>query len=282
MTGDLLPVLRAFQATHAKSSGAYPDGEGVVLLNGSREGYLTFTGMVKYAGDKTGQAALRDGVDALAARGVVRRGLILGCGTCGRPAFIAVGDLAQVNRCPRCGTANELARTQWRDPVGEPSWYYDLHPVAREFLADHGEVPLLLSRHLRAMARRYDDVPELELRDASGDPAAEADLIAVSNGEVIVAEAKSNGALGKNPREVKRAAAKRVMLASVLQSDQIILATTQPEWNTSSVTEIRNAVTGHPWPADLRPAFRLISGLGSDHVEDLRLDLASGTAARWS
>jgi hypothetical protein len=282
LTGDLLPILGAFQPSHAKSADAYPGGEGVVLLNGVREGYLTFTGMLKYAGDKTDPAALRDSVDALAARKVVRRGLILGCGTCGRPAFIAVGSLAQVNQCPRCGTANQLAQPQWRDPVEEPQWYYDLHPVARELLADHGEVPLLLSHHLRSTARRYDDVPELELRDDSGNPVAEADLIAVANDEVIVAEAKSNNALGKNPREVKRAAAKRVKLASVLRADQIILGTTQPEWNESSLTEIRSAVTGHPWPAQLRPAVRLVTGLGSDHAEDLRLDLASGAMARWS
>lgn len=281
LTGEMLPVLRAFQPSYAKSSDAYPGGEGVVLLSGIREGYLTFTGMLKYAGDKIGPAALRDGVDALAARGVVRRGLILGCGMCSRPTFIAVGNLAQVNRCPRCGTANELARTLWRDPVEEPKWYYDLHPVARELLADHGEVPLLLSRHLRSTARRYDDVPELELRDSSGNPVAEADLIAAGNDEVIVAEAKSNDALGKNPREVKRTAAKRVMLAGVLRADQIILATTQPEWNTSSLTEIRSAVNGHPWPAALRPAVRLVTGLGSDHVEDLRLDLASGATTKW-
>ena len=54
-------------------------------------------------------------------------------------------------------------------------------------------------------------MPELELRDAYGNPVAEADLIAADNDEVIVAEAKSNDALGKNPREVKRAAAKRVV-----------------------------------------------------------------------
>lgn len=282
LTGQLLPVLRAFQPSHAKSSDAYPDGEGVVLLNGVREGYLTFTGMRKYAGDKIDPAALRDNLDALAARRLVRRGLILGCGMCSRPAFIAVGNLAQVNQCPRCGTANELAMTQWRDPVEEPKWYYDLHPVARELLADHGEVPLLLSRHLRSAARRYDDVPELELRDASGNPVAEADLIAAANDQVILAEAKSSDALGKNPREVKRAAAKRVMLAGALRADQIILATTQPEWNMSSLTEIRGAVSGRLWLAGLRPAVRLITRLGSDHVEDLRVDLASGATANWS
>ena len=46
--------------------------------------------------------------------------------------------------------------------------------------------------------------------------------------------------------------------------------------------EIRSAVTGHTWPAELRPDIRLIMGLGSGQVKDLRLDLASGTTAKWS
>ena len=215
MTGQLLPILRAFQPSHAQSSVAYPGHEGVVLLNGVREGYLTFAGMVKLAAEGISPGTLRDDVDALAARGIVRRGFVLGCGTCARPSFIAIGNLAQVNQCPRCGAANELAQRQWRLPIEEPSWYYDLHPVARELLADHGEVPLLLSRHLRSESRLYDDVPELELRNASANPVAEADLIAVSDDALIVAEAKSNDALGGSPREIKRAAAKRVMLADV-------------------------------------------------------------------
>jgi hypothetical protein len=282
MTGQLLPVLRAFQPSHAQSSNAYPGGEGVVLLNGIREGYLTFAGMVKFAGDGTSPGALREGVDALTACGALRRGLVLGCGTCGRPSFIAVGNLAQINQCPRCGAVNQLAQKQWRDPVEEPFWYYDLHPVARELFASHGEVPLLLSRHLRSASRRHDDVPELELRDASGNPVAEADLIAVSNEDLIVAEAKSNDALGGSAKEVKRAAAKRVTLADVLRADQIILATTEPQWSASSITEICSAVAGHTWPAGLRPAVRLITGLGGGKTEDVRLDLVSGTTAKWS
>jgi hypothetical protein len=280
-TGLLLPVLRAFQVSETQSSAAYPNGEGVVLLNGIREGYLTFAGMLKFAGDGTSPGTLRDAVDALAARGVVRRGLVLGCATCGRPSFTAVGNLAQVNQCPRCGAANELALQQWRHPVEEPAWYYDLHPVARELLADHGEVPLLLSRHLRSKSRWYDDAPELELRDAAGSPAAEADLIAASDNSLIIAEAKSNNTLGSNPREIKRAAAKRVKLADVLRADQIILATTQQDWNASSATATRDAVNGHPWGAGLPPSVRLVTGLGGDQVQDLRLDLASGTTATW-
>jgi hypothetical protein len=169
-----------------------------------------------------------------------------------------------------------------RDPLEEPSWFYDLHPVARELLKDYGEVPLQLSRHLRSTSARYADVPELELRDASGRPLAEADLIAVSGDQLIVAEAKSNDALGSSPREIRRAAAKRVKLTADLRADQIILATTQPEWSASSITEMRSAVAGHPWLAGLQPAVRLIADLGSDQVQDLRLDLVSGTTTKWS
>ena len=125
-------------------------------------------------------------------------------------------------------------------------------------------------------------MPELELRDASGNPVAEADLIAISDDDLIVAEAKSNDALGGSTKEIKRAAAKRVRLADVLRADQIILATTEPQWSASSTTEILNAVTGHTWPAGLRPAVRLITGLDGGQAEDLRLDLASGTTAKWS
>ena len=79
--------------------------------------------------------------------------------------------------------------------------------------------------------------------------------------------------------EVKRASAKRVKLA--FAPTKIVLATTQAEWNASSLTEIRSAVKGHPWPTGLRPAVRLVTGLGSGHVEDLRFDLASGATAKW-
>jgi hypothetical protein len=130
-------------------------------------------------------------------------------------------------------------------------------------------------------SRWYDDAPELELRDAGGSPVAEADLIAVSDGILIIAEAKSNNTLGSNPREIKRAAAKRVKLADVLRADQIILATTQQDWNASSATAMRDAVNGHPWAAGLPPSVRLVTGLGGDQVQDLRFDLASGTTVKW-
>jgi hypothetical protein len=52
------------------------------------------------------------------------------------------------------------------------------------------------------LSRWYDDAPELELRDAAGSPAAKADLIAASEGGLIVAESESNNTLGSDPREI--------------------------------------------------------------------------------
>jgi hypothetical protein len=135
----------------------------------------------------------------------------------------------------------------------------------------------MLSRYLRTASRRYDDAPELELRDASGKSVAEADLIAASDDDLIVAEAKSNDKLGGGTREIKRAAAKRVRLTEVLGASQIILATTEAQWSAASITAIRDAVTGHAWPASLRPAVRLITSLGGDQVQDVLLDVGSGT-----
>lgn len=117
---------------------------------------------------------------------------------------------------------------------------------------------------LRGSKRSSPEAPELELRDASDSPVAEADLLAVSDGDLIVAEAKSNKALGANAKEIRRAAAKRIRLADVLRADQIVLATTEPEWSVSSITEIGGAVTGHAWPMGLRPTVRLITGLGGN------------------
>lgn len=81
---------------------------------------------------------------------------------------------------------------------------------------------------------------------------------------------------------LRRAAAKRVRLADVVRADQIVLATTQPEWSALSVTEMRAAVTGYKWRAGPQPAVRLVTGLGSSQVRDLRVDLESGATAKWA
>ncbi len=264
-----LDVLRSFNPRHKETSASYPNQEGVVLLSGARDGYLTFDGMARIGGYQSDLSKLRGQVDSLLELGVIRRGLVLGCADCSRPAFIPIDRIGQENFCPRCGAVNNLVQARWRHPADEPTWFYDLHPVARELLRDNGEIPLLLAHYLRSSSRRYADTPEFEIYNtAKNSREAELDLFALCDDRLLVAEAKSVSTLGNTAKEIRRAAAKRVALTYVLRADEVILATSRPSWDESSITYMQEAINGHKWPTGRPPRLRRITGLGSEQVDD--------------
>ncbi len=282
--GPMLPVLRAFRPSGKKTSLVFDETDGVVLPTGAGdhlwEGYLTFAGILKHGGaDDDLLTDFRSQVDEMLERGILRRGLVLGCAQCGRPAFLVVDDLAQVNRCPRCSALNNLSLARWRQPRAEPQWYYDLHPTVREHLAQDGEIPLLLAHHLRAKSRNYADVAELELTNNDTGPLAEADLIAVSDGQLITAEAKRPGSLG-TARELRRTVAKRALLAEQLRADQILIATAAADWEQASIDALCQEIRKRPWPV-AAPRARLVSGLGTGTVTDLHVDVDTGMTSPW-
>ncbi len=274
LTGLLLPALRAFN-THAKStSAAYPGKEGVALIDG---GYLHLDGIAAFAGCKPDDA--RPVTDQLLTAGLLRRGLILKCGSCMRPSFLTVDQLGQRNQCPRCNAHIELEQARWQQPVAEPLWFYDLHPAARELFSQHGDVPLQLSAYLRGQARQYNDLAEVELVDQStGSATAEADLVAHADGDLLTAEAKSNDNLGDSRKKVVAAAAKRASIARALRADEVILATTRPRFDLGSVEAVRHALTSQSWPVGHPPRLRLVCGLGGQ-VSDEHVNLSDGTKA---
>ncbi|MER7273478.1 hypothetical protein ABT369_03375 [Dactylosporangium sp. NPDC000244] len=282
--GSMLPMLRAFRPSSKKSALKFDNTDGVVLPTGAGdhlwEGYLTFAGILAH-GNAGGDSAteFRTRVDEMLERGILRRGLVLGCVQCGRPAFITVDDLAQVNRCPRCATLNNLSQARWRQPETEPHWYYDLHPTVREHLSQDGEIPLLLSHHLRVNSRSYVDIAEVELRNADTGPVAEADLIALSDGQLVTAEAKRPGSLGV-AKELRRVVAKRALLAEQLRADQIVLATAHTEWEQSSIDALCREIRERPWSV-AAPVARLVCGLGTSTVTDLRVDAETGRTSPW-
>lgn len=267
LAGPLRPALRAFN-TEAKSTRlAYPNWEGVALIDG---GYLTLDGMASLSG--MGPGDVRPVADTLLTAGILRRGLIVDCSSCQRPSFVEIGRLAQRNDCPRCDHRNELVHERWRRSGAEPAWYYDLHPAARELFRQHGDVPLLLSTYLRESSRRYTDIAELEMVDMAGQGLAESDLLAHADGRVITAEAKSNDALADSPKRIRTAAKKRVLLARALRADDIVLATTQPTWSAASVEALRSAIARETWPGGAPPVLRTICGLGGA-VQDTSVSL---------
>lgn len=267
IAGDMLPILRSFIPEKKRTRDAYPNGEGVVLSTGGPEGYLTLEGMVYQGGPKSNVEWTRNKVDDLLARTAMYRGLVLNCAICNRLSFIVIDLVSQANQCPRCGSVNQLRQELWRLPFGEPRWHYDLHPVVRELIRSDGEMPLLLARYLRSKSRRYTDTPEFEVCTPGRGRVAEADLLALSDEKLIVAEAKKISYLGKGRREIEDAARKRIFLADALGADELVFATSKDKWDNASLRAVTEVHANHSWQAGA-PKVRVITGLGRSSVMD--------------
>ena len=266
ISGPLAPALSAFSAKSARTTESYRPGDGISLSGWG--GLLTFRGFRRAWGVSDATIGdVRDTLDRLLDCRAMRRGLVLGCQECKRGAFVSVDDIAQTWTCQRCVQTNVLARSAWRLPDHEPQWYYDLHPAVRELFEQNGHATLWLSKYLAAEgARHYQDVPELELR-SGGSSIVETDLIAYGNRGLITAEVKtaeSAASLGTTARKRKTAARKRVLVASLLQADEVILATTAPEWESASIAAMVSIMEQHRWPPGLRSALTLVTGLGAE------------------
>lgn len=199
-------------------------------------------------------------LDQLIHADLVRRGVITSCADCRRRSFIPVDRLGRSYECPRCGAGNALTSTRWESGV-EPTWYFDLHTAIRQVMSERGDVPLLAAQHLKASARRYADVGELEfLRD--GSPIAEIDLIAHVDGQVVVVEAKASGNLSeqKASTTAKRTAAKIADVARTVRADRVVLATTKDTWKASDLPLLQEALNHRfgPYPA---PRVDALTGL---------------------
>lgn len=264
--GPLRPVFTGFNSEHKKSSAAFPDGDGVVIR--APEAFLSFRAMVRLSGLGSDDDALslRNDVDRLCGLGVLQRGLILRCAACKDLAFIPLDDAGSTNTCRRCSAANQLTQQRWNHPIDEPTWWYDLHPAARELLAADAGVGLLAAQHLRRTSRTYEDVSELEFV-RSKEPVAEADLLAVVDGRVVLGEAKTTPTLG--PKRQRTAKAKKIAtIAAAVQADEVLLCTTSTtEWSSTDLEAIRSALDVALSAAATRPAIRTLTGLGTEVVD---------------
>lgn len=283
MATDLATPLRhAVRDMHPSlttTSACYPQHDGVRLRSGY--GVLSFRGFARHWPTGTHASTVRDLLDRLTNHGVIRRGLVrlvLGCQECHEVDFVVIDELAQSNRCTRCGAATQLGRSSWKLPEDEPTWFYDAHPSLRSLVTTFGDAPLLLAHTLRTGAQQYSDSPEFELVDANG-PVAEVDLLAHVDGAVIVAEVKSANAsrgtarLGKDGESRANAATKRVTSARILRADRIVLATTQSAWERGSLNALTAAIRQAEWIASAEPEVRILTGLGTQSQTDEALSV---------
>ncbi|TDO34732.1 hypothetical protein EV643_12692 [Kribbella sp. VKM Ac-2527] len=280
---DFVELTELFNRTAPGTNQAYPDAEGVLIRGVG--GFLNFKGLrsVLAPESTTTPAAgheppadrslvARTRIDSFVRRGIIRRGLLLVCATCEQPNFVPIQDLGQRNNCARCGALTDLTLGAWRQPVDEPTWFYDLHQVARGFVKDNGHAPLWLAHHLATQARAYSDCAELNLLKAGTRTSlAEVDLIAHVDGKLITAEVKTSNSLASRAQRTD-AARKRVHWAAVLRADEVLLATTQPDWQPSSISAVADALKAatvdSTFAPDRTPRLRLVTGLGTATLTD--------------
>lgn len=261
--GPMLPALRALLPASSSSRTAYPKKDGVVLSAG--EGVLSFDGFCART-DGLDRPQIRSRLDAALHAGVLRRGLVLQCPICEQKQFQTLNKLGQQWTCTRCDANADLAQTAWKMPNDEPTWYYDLHPVGRHMLRDHGEAPALLSAYLatqRDQHATYHDIEEIVFVRA-GQPQVEIDLIAYYSDVLIVAECKSAGQLSRDRRKSREEISKKCQAAAWLKADQIIFATSTDSWTSSTINQITEVVASFDWGPLDPPSLRLITGLSVD------------------
>ncbi|MGV0865725.1 hypothetical protein [Mycolicibacterium sp. XJ652] len=260
-SGPLRMALLEFKTYPSGKStiSVFKNGEGCVI---NRQTYLAMRGFELFTGLPL--AEVRILVDQLLVAGVLTRGLLLRCSICRVFSFHDLDAVGQSNRCPRCGNVDSLTQERWNVPAGEPGWFYHLHPLARDLVRDDGDVPLLLAAYLRKRAgKRYADTPEVVVVQG-GKTAAEADLVAVTDGVLIVGEAKSNNTLGVDKANEVKSVGLRLHLAEIFGADEILIATTESAWKERSLTAIKAAMESYTWPGGLRPRLRAVTSLGAD------------------
>ncbi|MEV4159950.1 hypothetical protein [Nonomuraea dietziae] len=264
--GPLLLALRAMLTTSAKSSEAYPDGEGVSLS--STEGVLTFAGIRARVADLE-LADLREHADAALRAGVLRRRMVLRCATCEQKQFQTVDKLGQRWSCVRCDALNDLDRHAWKLPADEPTWFYDLHPVGRHVLREHGEVPALLSAYLRKQRKEqrgtFDDLEEVAFLRGN-QPQVEVDLVAYTDDVLIVAECKTPGEL--NGKKGRQEVLKKCHAAAWLRADRLLFATTAEEWTQATRVLVKDTVARFSgWGPLGSPQVEFVARLGRVDTE---------------
>ena len=217
--------------------------------------------------------ARREQMDQWTSQGVLRRGLILGCGHCPILEFYPLAEISQSYRCRRCGGDNQLTNDRWKPAAHEPRWFYDLHPAVLELVMNDGDVPLLATQYLRNQygMRQALVCEEFELLK-DGNPFVEMDFALATTEDLWLGEAKSNDSLGDSPKARRREAGKLVEGCVLVGAAGLILATTRTEWSDTTIDALKAEIVGRRKVGKAVPKISLLTGLGtSPHLARLAI-----------
>ncbi|MFD7732163.1 hypothetical protein ACFV6F_17455 [Kitasatospora phosalacinea] len=250
------PLLRRFLPDEARKD--LPQGSWWKLKSAV---VLSWEAVVAQEHAEWDAPARRAQIDEWTRQGVLRRGLVLGCGHCPIFEFYPLAEISQDYRCRRCGGANSLVQERWK-PFGEPSWFFDLHPAVLELVANDGDVPLLATQYLRTQpwARPALVGEEFELL-REGNPFVEIDFALATNDELWLGEAKKGNKFDGNRKEQQREIYKLFEGCSAVGATGLVLATAQPAWSAELIGIIQDELRGRRKVQKDAPEVRLLAGL---------------------
>jgi hypothetical protein len=245
-------LLHAYVRLEPKQRSSHQPG---IFLEVQRRWFLCLQDARALSG--TAGQETRTLLDALVGKRILRRGLILQCRRCSYAGWYRLEDLGQTFTCGRCQQTSLIAQPAWKHPAdGEPDWYYDLDEVVYQALRQDIRAPILALSKLTEGARSVLTRPEADVNNSAG-WVAEVDLWAVVDSKILVGEAKTVDQLDADRAKEHKAAARLARVAAAVTADEVILATTAPAWNPTTIDTMNNAFKEHASP------LRMLTGLGT-------------------
>lgn len=214
-----------FLITKSENDGA------VVYLSVERRAYLGFEAFKrKLSGEE--EATLL--IDELIARDIISRGFILQCSRCRLAAWYHVGRVGDEFTCSRCGLTQPYSHKNWKSPA-EPRWYYRLAETVYLFYESSSHLTALALDKLRSEApEAFHYISETTINNlAINNSKKEIDVLAISNGNIILGECKDCAVVARDVRKYLT-----IFSRLNIQPYQFLLVTTEESIDSSVQVEL--------------------------------------------
>jgi hypothetical protein len=220
-------LLKKFMDNSKNEQGVHDQG---ALVGGRR--YLDF---LPIRDIMEGDDEAMDTVDEWIARQIMHRGFIFKCSKCTNTAWYSVESLTQTFTCPRCNTEQQYMRSNWLHST-QPPWHYKLDEIVYQFLAHHGDVPVVTIDALRKQSpNSFIYSPELKIwPEADPGKKMEIDICCIIDNRMIIGEAKSNDSLKVDGHRATKLTGKYEDLAKRMGASGVVFSTTEPDWDQPS------------------------------------------------
>lgn len=204
-------------------------GKGV-YLDDDRRRYLDFSAIKAHVG-----RTASDLVDELVSKQILYRGFIFRCSYCRNSTWFSVSEITQEFKCKRCGRQQVYTRDNWKMP-DEPAWFYKLDELVYQGYRQGMAVTLLALDYLRLRSSdNFSFSTDREFWKVGSSKAdAEVDLFCVSDGVLMIGEAKKEGRLGDSTSEENAEIAKYKRIAAGLSARKLVLATFSDDWSANT------------------------------------------------